>query len=84
MLPTISMEPIFDIEGDDQKLREALVAMLTSKSNSSARLELPQLLPKFLKVSDKIPNSSHHRIYCQFAGKKHWQRIESHSSIDER
>ncbi|XP_037048036.1 piezo-type mechanosensitive ion channel component isoform X2 [Bradysia coprophila] len=51
MLPTISMEPSYVIEEDDQMIRDALIRMLEGK-NSSERLLLPKLFPKFLKVKN--------------------------------
>lgn len=49
MLGTIAMEAAYLIEADDSGIRESLVDILTN--NSSDRLMLPSLFPKFLKVN---------------------------------
>lgn len=89
MLPTISMEPSYVIEEDDQMIRNALIDMLVQQ-NSTDRLMLPNLFPKFLKVNEERPPTSLTGIgsisihFTQFTGEKHRQRIENYSGTDER
>lgn len=86
MPATISMEPTYVIEEADQVLRGALIEMLIN--NSTGRLELPYLFPKFIKVIDEMDRC----FDCRFSitpkiispGEEHRRWIENRSTADEQ
>lgn len=80
MLGTISMEPTYVIEGDDNITRLALMNML--EGNSTGRLMLPNLFPKFLKVkfvprSLRIPTQRLNSIHRSRISVANWKQFHN-------